>query len=87
MTGFIAELIHPNQVIIAKVNSGLLIQLGHIPIKLIYIRLSPKKIYSNLIPAMMLVTKNGNQHMIKIPITVPSVLAAFVSFENLKRCP
>ena len=32
---------------------------------------------------MMLVTKKGSQQMMKTPITVPKVFAAFVSFEIL----
>ena len=32
---------------------------------------------------MTLLTKKGAQQMIKIPITVPKVLAAFFSLENL----
>lgn len=34
-------------------------------------------------PDTMFVTKNGSQQMMKMPITVPSVFAAFFSFENL----
>ena len=34
-------------------------------------------------PVIILVTKNGNQQMMKIPITVPKVLAAFFSLANL----
>ena len=34
-------------------------------------------------PAITFVTKKGSQQMMKTPITVPSVLAAFVSLENL----
>jgi hypothetical protein len=34
-------------------------------------------------PEMMLQKKNGSQQMMKTPITVPNVLAAFVSFANL----
>ena len=34
-------------------------------------------------PAITLVTKKGSQQMMNTPITVPSVLAAFVSLENL----
>ena len=37
----------------------------------------------NTAPAITLVTKKGSQQMMKTPITVPSVLAAFVSLENL----
>ena len=37
----------------------------------------------NTAPAITLVTKKGSQQMMNTPITVPSVLAAFVSLENL----
>ena len=36
-----------------------------------------------MVQPMMLVTKKGSQQMMKTPITVPKVLAAFVSFEIL----
>ena len=36
-------------------------------------------------PAITLVTKNGSQQMMNTPITVPRVLAAFVSLENLNK--
>ena len=36
-----------------------------------------------MIQPMMLVTKKGSQQMMKTPITVPKVFAAFVSFEIL----
>ncbi len=36
-------------------------------------------------PEITLVRKNGSQQMMNTPITVPSVFAAFFSFENLDR--
>ena len=36
-----------------------------------------------MIEPMMFVTKKGSQQMMKTPITVPKVFAAFVSFEIL----
>ena len=36
-----------------------------------------------MLQPMMLVTKKGSQQMMKTPITVPKVFAAFVSFEIL----
>ena len=38
---------------------------------------------AHTLPAITFVTKKGSQQMMKTPITVPSVLAAFVSLENL----
>ena len=35
------------------------------------------------IPVITFVTKKGSQQMMNMPITVPRVLAAFVSLENL----
>ena len=62
------EFIHPSQVKIGNTMCGLLMH--------------STSSWSHT-PLITLVIKNGNQQMMKIPITVPKVLAAFFSFANL----
>ena len=67
MKGFMHEFNHPSQVRVGKTIWGLLIQ---------------STFSWPHTPLITLVIKNGSQHMMKIPITVPNVFAAFFSFAN-----